>query len=352
MTEVQPRLVRDILSQSDSFARVLAEQLGAGRAALLRAAALVRSAGRVVIVGMGASLNACIPFENLLCSRGIDAFCVEAGEFLHYRREAYRDAILIAVSRSGESVEIVELLSGVRGRMPVIGVTNDPSSTLAREASVAIDVHSLLDEFVAIQSYTGTLLALHLLGMAAANQLDEGRREIDALYPKLSGWIAASLDAWKDWDEFLAHDSHIYILGRGPSYGSALQGALLFGEIAKAPASGMALASFRHGPIEVTGPNFRGLIFAPRGPTLDLNVGLAGDLLRFGGSVRLIGAAGTDETSIPRIDTPVCRDMLAPMVEIVPVQVAAVRLAQLRGITVGSFRFAPQVVRDEARIAI
>ena len=42
--------------------------------------------------------------------------------------------------------------------------------------------------------------------------------------------------------------------------------------------------------------------------------------------------------------------MLAPLLEIVPVQVAAARLAQLRGIALGSFRFAPQVAIDETRI--
>jgi len=40
--------------------------------------------------------------------------------------------------------------------------------------------------------------------------------------------------------------------------------------------------------------------------------------------------------------------MLSPLFEIVPVQVAALRLAQLKGITVGSFRYTPQVTLDEA----
>jgi glucosamine--fructose-6-phosphate aminotransferase (isomerizing) len=40
--------------------------------------------------------------------------------------------------------------------------------------------------------------------------------------------------------------------------------------------------------------------------------------------------------------------MLAPLFEIVPVQAAALRLAQLKGMAVGSFRYTPQVTRDEA----
>jgi glucosamine--fructose-6-phosphate aminotransferase (isomerizing) len=44
--------------------------------------------------------------------------------------------------------------------------------------------------------------------------------------------------------------------------------------------------------------------------------------------------------------------MLAPLLEIVPVQVAAMRLAELRGIVLGSFRYAAQVTRDEGSIAL
>jgi glucosamine--fructose-6-phosphate aminotransferase (isomerizing) len=44
--------------------------------------------------------------------------------------------------------------------------------------------------------------------------------------------------------------------------------------------------------------------------------------------------------------------MLAPLLEIVPVQVAAMRLAELRGVVVGSFRYTTQVTRDEGSIAL
>jgi glucosamine--fructose-6-phosphate aminotransferase (isomerizing) len=351
MTADDPRLIRDIEAQPNSLVRVLDTQWGSGRAALLRAAARLKSARTVVIVGMGASLNAGIALEYLLCSRGIDARCVEAGEFLHFRREAYRDAVLVAISRSGESVEIVKLLNELRGRLAVVAVTNEPASTLARAADTALIVDSLPDEFVAVQSYTGSLLTLYLLGMAATQQLDTARRELDRLLPSLPAWIAECLREGSAWRAFLTDDAQIYCLGRGPSYGSALQSALLFGEIAKTPVVGMAAATFRHGPVEVAGARFRGILFAPSGSTAALNAALAEDLLRFGGGVRMIGPAAADERRIPRIATPDGGEALAPLLEIVPVQVAAVRLAQSRDIAVGRMRFCSQVARDEVHMA-
>jgi glucosamine--fructose-6-phosphate aminotransferase (isomerizing) len=127
-----------------------------------------------------------------------------------------------------------------------------------------------------------------------------------------------------------------------------LEGALLFQEAAKASAIGMPAATFRHGPVELVDASFRGLIFAPHGRTYELSVALARDLARFGGRVRLVGPQITNGFGLEWCRTPSVPEMLAPLVEIVPVQVAALRLAQLRGIEVGSFRYTPQVTRDEA----
>ncbi|HEY4974061.1 MAG TPA: hypothetical protein VII41_10655, partial [Steroidobacteraceae bacterium] len=113
MSLTLPRMVLDIRGQTASLARVLGQQCGVGHGPLLNAAALLRSSKRVVIVGMGASLNAAIPLENLLCMHGIESVSVEAGEFLHYRLSAYPDATIAVVSRSGESVEVAKLIAAL-----------------------------------------------------------------------------------------------------------------------------------------------------------------------------------------------------------------------------------------------
>jgi glucosamine--fructose-6-phosphate aminotransferase (isomerizing) len=343
-----PRLAQDIQAQPASLAAVLQQQSGKGREGLLHAAAMLRAANRVVITGIGASMYASIPLEYFLCSHGIDAATVEAAELLHYRGNAYQDAVVIVVSRSGESVEITRLLPALKGRLAIIGVTNEAASMLAWEADLSLYVGSLPDEMVALQSYTGTLLTLHLLGRATVDELGVAEEEVRALLPGLSSLIATSLEEIRAWDSFLEGGTPIYVLGRGPSYGSALEGALLFHETAKAPAIAMAAGSFRHGPVEVVDQGFRGVIFAPNGCTRDLNVALARDLTRFGGRVRVIGPQNVVGLGLEWCSTPPVPEMLAPLFEIVPLQVAALRWAQLKGIVVGTFRYAPQVTKDEA----
>jgi glutamine---fructose-6-phosphate transaminase (isomerizing) len=352
-TAAASRLEQDLRAQPESLNSVLRQQYGDGLPSLLRAASLLRSGRRVVITGMGASLFASIPLAYDLLSRGIDTVTLEAGEMLHYGQEAYRDAVVVVVSRSGESVEIAKLLAILKGRQPVIGLSNVPASLLSREADVSLHIGSLSDEMVAIQTYTGTLLAHYLLGRAVDDSLENARAELAALLPAFARVVAASFDERRLWEDFLEEGVPVHLLARGASLASAHEGALLFNEVAKSPAIGMPLASFRHGPVEVVDQAFRGIIFAPDGRTRNLNLSLARDIVRFGGQVRVIGPDESDPATDAAGDlasciVPACSELLVPLFEVVPLQVAALTLAVMRGIRPGSFRFTPQVATDES----
>jgi glucosamine--fructose-6-phosphate aminotransferase (isomerizing) len=302
----------------------------------------------VLITGIGASQYASFPLEYLLCAHGIEAVVIEAGEFLHYQHPAYRDAVVLIVSRSGESIEIAKLLQLLKGRQTIIGVTNEPDSLLAKTADCPLLIGSLCDEMVAIQTYTGTLLALYLLGGAITRQFELALEAVRSLQPEFARVIAENMDAIEEWDRFLDPIHPIYLLARGPSCATALEGALLFNEIAKIPAVGLPVASFRHGPVEVVDKDFRGIIFAPQGATQEMTLSLGRDLIRFGGRICVIGPGPGLAGSHPALEVPAVQDSLAPLFEVVPIQVAALRMAQLRGIVPGSFRFTAQVARDEA----
>jgi glucosamine--fructose-6-phosphate aminotransferase (isomerizing) len=347
----RPRLLEDILAQPTSLSRVLSHHSGDGLGALLEAARVIRGARNVIVVGMGASLHACIPLQYQLAQEGMQVVVVEAAELLHYQRQICRGSVVLLVSRSGESVEIVKLLPHIKNLAScTIGVTNEPTSTLGKGSDLLLTIGCLQDEMVAIQSYTATVLVLMLLASAIARDLSGTREALQRILASMPSLIAASLASLQEWDGFFKTESlaPIYLLGRGPSYASCLEGALLFNETAKAPATGMAAGSFRHGPVEIVDSDFRGLIFAPQGATADINRALARDLVRFGGEVRVIGPCDGTDPTLRIIEVPATHEMFAPLLEIIPVQLAALRRAQLRGLRVGKFRHAQQVARDEA----
>src|ERR1017187_671129 len=270
-----PNLASNIQAQPESLARTLHHQCGDGAEAMAHAAALLRSRKKILITAMGAALFASIPLQYCLCSLGLDAVAVEAGELLHYQNSSWKDAVVLMVSRSGESVEIARLLEKMKGTVPIIGVGNDPLSQLSRYADVSLSIASLNDEMVAIQTYTGTLLLLHLLACAVAGSSDTAAEEVRRLLPSFASLVETSMNTLAEWNDFLTPNSSPYLLARGPSLASAHEGALLFHEVAKSPAIAMPIASFRHGPVEVVDQNFRGIIFAPQDHTRDLNLSLA-----------------------------------------------------------------------------
>lgn len=342
------RLLVDIRNQERSLIKVLAAQIGGGRAQLTEAGRLLRSAQKIVITGIGASLHSAYPLYYELAGRGWNCTIVESAELLHYQERICAGAVVVVVSRSGESVEIVKLLGRLKPTaQSVIAVCNEPDSTLAKEANVAVIVGSLPDQIVAVQSYTGTVAAVLLLAGEAAGEFEKVRGEIADCLPQISPLIAEQWERIGEWDDFYPVGAPIYFLGRGPSYASALEGALLVGETAKEPAVGMAAGNFRHGPVEIVDSNFRGVVFAARGKTRALNIALAKELERFGGRVRVIGQAGEDSGGLGMIGLPEVTERIAPLVDIVPVQLAALRLAFVKGLEIGKFRHTGQVTRDE-----
>ena len=341
-------LAQNILSQADSLRAVLDWQRGSGRKSLLEAGALLGSGKPVLITGIGASRYASLPLEYDLCAHGIHTVGVEAGELLHFNYPAYRDSIVVIVSRSGESIEITKLLQLLKGRQTIVGVTNEADGLLAKSADCSLLIGSRSDEMVAIQTYTGTLLTLYLLGAAIAQQFDAACATARSLQAQFAHTVTENMDAVEEWDSFLSPQHPVYLLARGPSCASVFEGALLFNEIAKATAVGQPAASFRHGPAEVVDDAFRGILFAPQGPTQEILLSLGSDVIRFGGRISMIGSEKELPGAHPIRKIPDMPSQLAPLFEIVPIQVAALRMAQLRGIVPGSFRYTPQVARDEA----
>jgi glucosamine--fructose-6-phosphate aminotransferase (isomerizing) len=342
------RLMRDILGQEKSLARVLERQSGGGRAAMLEAGWSLRDAERIVITGIGASLHSAYPLHYALAGRGMNCSIVEIAELLHYQERICAGAVVVIFSRSGESIEVVKLLDKLMGvASRVIAITNEPESGLAKRADVTVFVDSLADEIVAVQSYTGAVAAGLLLAGAVGEAFDARVAEVAECLPLVTKLIEESLARVEEWDSFVKAGAPIYFLGRGDSVASALEASLLIGETAKEAAIGMAAASFRHGPVEVVDENYRAVIFVGPAATRGINLALARELAKRGGRIRVIGIAGDDAGGLSMIAVPKVADALLPVLEIIPVQIAAMRFAFVKGLEIGKFRHTGQVTTDE-----
>jgi glucosamine--fructose-6-phosphate aminotransferase (isomerizing) len=325
--------------------------MGEGRAALQAAVELLAKKKRVVVTGMGASLFAGIGFAYALSSRGWSAQTIEASELLYYLDAAVdADTAVVLVSRSGESIEVTRLLKKLKRRgSATIGLMNVRESSLGREVDQPIFIASPPDEFIAIQTYTGTLATFALLQAALRQELSLAAEELDETAELLSHWIPECVRAREAWDSFLGLSGPCYLLGRGANLGSVAEGVLLMHETAKCPAVGMSIAQFRHGPVEAVDVDFHAIVLGTQVQTAELDLAFANDLLAMNGTVRWLGAPVVDST-IPHL----CAwpngmpKTFGAVLETIPLQVLAYRKAELMGISPGKFRWAPQVTTSES----
>ena len=86
----------------------------------------------VVLTGMGSSFHALHPLNIELVNHGLTAMMVETSELLHYRSRLFDlKTLIIAVSQSGQSAEVVRLLEINRGKSAIIAITNTLRQSLS-----------------------------------------------------------------------------------------------------------------------------------------------------------------------------------------------------------------------------
>ena len=118
-------------------------------------------AGTIIFSGIGASGHALTPAVLTLRAAGRRAFAVSPGALSDARAAAFGD-VFVLVSQSGASMETVQALEHLDGA-PVVAITAQAESPLARSAWAWLPLGPLQDTWVATLSYTATLQALGML---------------------------------------------------------------------------------------------------------------------------------------------------------------------------------------------
>ncbi|MGB7546619.1 MAG: SIS domain-containing protein [Terracidiphilus sp.] len=252
--------------------------------------------------------------------------------------------IIVAVSQSGRSAEMVRLLEQNAQRATVIGVTNTADSPLATQADFQMLTQCGEEFSVSAKTYVGTLAALEILGAAWCGEA------ADAVYAELQAGpalVAGYLAQWRKHVQSLAGEmesiSQLFIVGRGRSLASSGTGALIVKESTRTAAEAMSSAAFRHGPMEMAGPETMVLVLEGEANIRALNRKLVRDIHSRGGRAELIGP--TAKIAALRIPDKPMR--LLPIVEILPVQMLTLALAASAGFEAGNFVHATKVTTEE-----
>jgi len=295
---------------------------------------------------MGSSLHALYPLHLELVAAGLPSMHLETAELVHYQAELLtKRTLLVAVSQSGRSAEIVHLLDIAKERRcRLIGVTNDPMSPLAGESESLLVMHAGEESSVSCKTFVATLLVLEWLGaLMLGRNLEETRAALAKSVTATEEYLAA----WRRHLEAFACSlegvGHVFVVGRGRSIAAAQTGGLILKESTHVPAEGMSSAAFRHGPFESISPQTYVMVMEGDSRTAGLNSRLAEDIRAAGGRAGLVSAsAANEECRIPGSD-----ESIRPILEILPVQMLSLALAALRGREAGRFTLGSKVTTTE-----
>ncbi len=142
----------------------------------VRAVQLMRECqGKVVVTGVGKSGHICAKIAATLASTGTPAFFLHSGEALHGDLGmAMKGDVILAVSNSGETDEILKLLPHFKQHgLPLIVITGNPESTLAKAGEVVLNVRIKEEACpLGLAPTTSTTVALAMGDALAVSLLD------------------------------------------------------------------------------------------------------------------------------------------------------------------------------------
>ena len=298
-------MAKEIAEQPVVIANALGHYIQNG-AINLPAAVDFHGVDRLTLVACGTASFACHVakywFEQIA---GLPVDVDIASEFRYREPPLSNKSWALFVSQSGETADTLAALRYAKDKVAkIVAVVNVPTSSIAREADLALPIMAGVEVGVAsTKAFTCQLITLALLALKAG--VDRGRvdaatlakhlADLSALPGLMNHAMGLSGEIAKIADD-LAKAQDVLFLGRGAMYPLALEGALKLKEISYIHAEGYASGELKHGPIALIDAKVPVIVLAPRDALFDKTVSNMQEVMARHGKVLLISdAKGVDE---------------------------------------------------------
>ena len=341
-------MLEEIREQPAALERTLKEELPGIERVRSR---LERKKPRLIMLAArGTSDNAALFGRYLLeITTGIPVSLAAPSIFTLYNASLEFDGVLVvAISQSGESTDTNLVLERAKSHGALtIGITNEPSSSLARLAEHVFLVRAGKEKSIAAtKTYTGQLLMSYLLAYALGARIDTADLarvpESVAAALRLEDEIAGRSERYRFMD-------HAVVVGRGLNYANAFEFALKLMETCYVVAERFSAADLLHGPIAMVEASFPAFLFTPHGVTWPGMRDMLQRLAQLQAETLII----TDRSNREALDLPnrsICipleiEEIHTPIPYIVPAQLFAARLAAQKGLNPDQPRTLSKVTR-------
>lgn len=337
---------QEVMEQPQALDELVNRHEAEGFDSLCQACRLLDGATRVILTGMGTSYYAPLNVLDVFLKKG--AIHLEAGELFEYHRGLITpDTVLVMISQSGESIEIKRLLECLPDGCRVIGVTNDPASTLATTSDCPLMLYGGNERTITNRTFTNTLALLELL-VCPHEERAALCLELRGVAERMARYLddPLTMPAAQRAAEALLPADHAYFIGRG-GFGQvcALQSALIFTEGAHCAARGLTTGMFHHGPMEICDGNHRAVVFIQDDGYQAKTVTLCEQMRAHGGHVVTIGSPEPDgAVTIPLPHLP---PRAFPYLAALAAELLLVATAEKRGREAGHFAIGHKITSED-----
>ncbi len=341
-------MLKEIHEQPDRIYELLASRVDADRGVVRLDDIGIsderwRAFERVDLIACGTAFHACLYGAYVLEGvAGIPARALMAHEYGERAPRLDENVLVIAVSQSGETMDTkVALQIAVDGGAHTLGVLNVRESVIGRMADGVLDIHAGPEIAVAsTKVYTQMLCALLLLALRGGQARGADGALLAELVPAFKKLpddvrtVLARFDQAREAARDVRRASDMLFLGRGVDAGTALEGALKMKEISYIHAEGYPAGEMKHGPIALVSREVPTVAVATRGPTRGRMIGNVREVRARDGEIILVATDGDQDA--PKLAdlvlwVPDVHPLVAPVVNVVPLQLLAYETARLRG---------------------
>lgn len=245
-------------------------------------------------IGSGTAYYACLTGMYLFASiakRHVNT--AAASEFNYLEDFLSKKSLIIALSQSGETIDVIEpLIRAQKKGAKIIGLVNSLGSTLYRMSDKKVLLGAGPEKAVAsTKAYTAKLAILLLLSYCLAGKLGEAQEILLRVVKEMNRLTTLNeIKKIKKIASQLTSAEHIYTIGRGISLGAALEAALKIKEVSYIHTEGLAGGELKHGTIALIEKGTPCIVFAPSDETYDAIISNATEIKARGGFIIGIAA--------------------------------------------------------------
>jgi len=322
-------MLKEIMEQAEVLSQIIQQD----EKRFTNIALDILRARQVIITACGTSRYAALVGRYLFSKVG-KKFCdvIMASEFGYFADSIDKNTVVIAVSQSGETADVVEGVKAARDAgAQVISIVNRPNSILVDLSQQVIYLNCGSEIAVAAtKSFLSQLAIFYLLSFSMVNSFDEAAAKLTSLSREITSVLDWNKDELIKLSKKLKDNNDFYYIARGINFAIASEGALKLKEISYIHAEGMPAGELKHGTLALIEAGTPVVVLCPADYTFSETLSNAMEAKSRGAYIIGVSDKGSNIYD-SWIKIPEVNELLYPMVAVVPLQLLAYYVAINRG---------------------